>query len=331
MNNKRTWIGSALTVLMVFSFMAVASAFEFISTNDVNREVDLPHVNEMNVGKDWVELDFVNPTSWLFAFEYRVDGEDTPYPGYEHSITEGDYFNIVNVNGSEGTHSVNMTINANEKVEVRLALGAESDYYFDWVTFYTEPEIEYKAAPAVATQLLKDANVDNRYGKGRDGGNHIADVAQMMGNSEEDLSGTDFIGVTKNQQFEYMYTIAEFLQGNGADVDLPQNALQSAVYQGEGDLYGSHVGDKMTFTFDYDISKDATMQIRFDTAQELWEGWGDPPMNWEIDGNQLIVTASSTFGNPRDLVGDMVTIITGLVDANGNPVVVPDGGIAITN
>lgn len=68
---------------------------------------------------------------------------------------------------------------------------------------------ECKAAPDVAAQLLEDAGIDPRYGRGRDGGNYISDVARHMG------PGTDFNSVDKCSIEEYENAIRLFLIENG--------------------------------------------------------------------------------------------------------------------
>jgi len=110
-----------------------------------------------------------------------------------------------------------------------------------------------------------------------------------------------------------------------------QTCLLAAVYYGEGDLYGSHMGDTMTFTFSDDISRKENTNVTFETAERLWEGWGDPPMSWVITDNVLVVTATGVFNSPRDLVGDKVMNITGLEDSSGGDIVIPDGGVLITD
>jgi hypothetical protein len=68
----------------------------------------------------------------------------------------------------------------------------------------------FPAAPAVAAELLQDAGVSARYGSGRTGGNHIADVAHEMG------PGTDFHGVSKRHVAEYREAVEAFLDHKGA-------------------------------------------------------------------------------------------------------------------
>ena len=90
-----------------------------------------------------ITLEFVNPTYWLAYFEYRIDGvevavlpvhgylDDVQYPGV---CVEGD----VDYLGCE-PDVITLTFPANAMVEVRLALGGETDWFFDWTTFYVVP------------------------------------------------------------------------------------------------------------------------------------------------------------------------------------------------
>src|SRR5665648_219032 len=62
-------------------------------------------------------------------------------------------------------------------------------------------------APAVASLLLKEAGIDNRY----EGGNYIKDVTNEMG------PGTDFRGFSKCEE-GYASAVAEFLMEQGAEI-----------------------------------------------------------------------------------------------------------------
>jgi len=192
---------------------------------------------------------------------------------------------------------------------------AEGEAY--WIDYY-------KAAPAVAAELLKEADIDARYGSGRTGGNHIADVAHEMGDT------TDFDGVSKCDVFEYEYAVADYLntKDDPAEVAYPVSELQSVVYEGEGDLFGDHIDDKITFTFSNDVFHDPYVEVTFETAQELWESWGAD--NWTFVGNTAIVTLNREYGSPRNIVGDSVIDISGIVDAVANDVVVPEDGVKVT-
>lgn len=71
-------------------------------------------------------------------------------------------------------------------------------------------EAEYPAAPAIAEKLLAEAGVSHRYGKGKEGGNYIADVAKMMG------KGASFMGVEKADLIAYEAAVKAYLIEAGA-------------------------------------------------------------------------------------------------------------------
>jgi len=108
--------------------------------------------------------------------------------------------------------------------------------------------------------------------------------------------------------------------------------LLSVVYEGEGDLFGSHIGDKLTFTFSNDVF--ITDDIEIDRTGPTSEGYlrlhKHPYMDFGVSGNVLTVTVNTAFSSPRILDMRPVEEITGLYDVVGNPVVVPDGGVWVT-
>ncbi|PKM66802.1 MAG: hypothetical protein CVU94_07050 [Firmicutes bacterium HGW-Firmicutes-19] len=71
-------------------------------------------------------------------------------------------------------------------------------------------EAEYPAATAVAEKLLAEAGVSHRYGKGKDGGNYIADIAKLMG------KGASFRGVEKKDFIAYKDAVKAYLLEVGA-------------------------------------------------------------------------------------------------------------------
>ena len=297
-------------------------------------------------------------------------------------------------------------------------------------------EMDCMAAPAVAGILLEEAGIDNRYGKGKDGGNYISDVARHMGPE------TDFNGVKKCDIIAYECVIAAYLNGlenfpgvtsqytgildpvaSGAtwednkdktgtmyltvldkcgnsieglgladievditwvgltdlftlgaggywNIDLVDESdgnyeitfyrlgsvpysrnwdiiimdeviekslyvtvtdvsavLESVVYEGTCSLFGTHIGDKITFTFSNNVFHESNVEVTFQTAQRLWEGWGAD--DWTMDGNTATVTLKRLYSSPRDIIGDTVIDISGMVDALGNPVIIPSGGVEV--
>ena len=109
------------------------------SQNDYNRDNGWPHINWEIDGLE-ITFEFVNPTPHAFVFDYRIDGED----GEEHAwsgivIGEGElegeeiglWYNPVTV--IDGTHEV--TVTAEEEVWVGMRVGAEQNWYLDWIKF----------------------------------------------------------------------------------------------------------------------------------------------------------------------------------------------------
>jgi hypothetical protein len=135
----RTRTAVALAAVAVGLVLAAgpAAAYDFPSTNDENRVAGLPHVNQVATGPGTVKLEFVNETNSLAFFEYRIDGAavgSTPHP-----VIDGDVIHPgVCVDGRRppdcAVGPVEMTFAA-ATVEVRLALGGERDWDFDWTLF----------------------------------------------------------------------------------------------------------------------------------------------------------------------------------------------------
>mgnify|MGYP001034950736 CR=1 FL=1 len=199
------------------------------------------------------------------------------------------------------------------------------------ITYLTKGDFdaECPAAPAVAGLLLEAVGVDNRYGTGRDGGNYIKDVANHMGLE------TDFDGVDKCDIENYRLAVAKFLIEQGAVevVVLFQAELESVVYEGTCNKFGTHLGETMTLTFSNNVAipdddqAQAMTTVYFRDAYRL--GYNDNYMIYTAEGNQVTITVVGTFGGPRPEVGDFVTGLNGIVDALANPVIVPDDGVEV--
>jgi hypothetical protein len=125
-------------VLLLVVALCITSAFADInaitpSTNDINRTNGWAHVNVLDVGLGYIQLEFVSTRGFLSCFEYRTDGDTsqkTSDTNYNTDITDGLYpFYCQNNNSS--IH----TFNANEYIEVRMVFGAEKDERFDWTRF----------------------------------------------------------------------------------------------------------------------------------------------------------------------------------------------------
>ena len=109
--------------------------------NAANAGEELPHIH-WEIDGTVMELTFENPTDFLFAWDYRVDGapDGTPdqWTGDEISggPLEGEDFGEryegVTVQSSD---SETVTMQATQNVEVILRRGAEQDWYVPWITF----------------------------------------------------------------------------------------------------------------------------------------------------------------------------------------------------
>src|SRR5690606_100151 len=109
------------------------------------RDADLPHVNLVSTGPGTVTLEFVNPRNAIVSFEYRIDGQTvgtTPHP-----VVDGDVIHPgICVDGRSTpapgcvAGPVVRTFAASLTVEVRLALGDERDWDFDWTPFAVGPK-----------------------------------------------------------------------------------------------------------------------------------------------------------------------------------------------
>lgn len=124
--------------LLVGGVGTAAASYSFPSTNADNRTNGHPHVNVVSQDNCEVTLEFVNDTNSLAYFEYRVDGIVPDSATSEHPIVTGDViYPGVPVDGRNDPNPVVVTetFGATDMVEVRLALGGERDWDFDWTTF----------------------------------------------------------------------------------------------------------------------------------------------------------------------------------------------------
>jgi len=155
--------------LLPVSFISADPGWVYKTTNELNKAKQTPghigqltpYVNLVDTAVGAVTLDFVGSYTGGHYFEYRIDGEVLT------SGTPHVFLNTIHGDTSEyeypGVWVVANTIqqrilSACKTVEVRLALGAENDWYFDWVSFdvlpgackgSSEEEEEEAAEPAI--------------------------------------------------------------------------------------------------------------------------------------------------------------------------------------
>ena len=125
-----------------------ALAYDFPSTNEKNKnqEVpgregqDAPYVEFIEARVGEVDLEFVNNTNSLAFFEYREDGQKVGTTS--HPVVTDDVIHPgVSVDGRDEDYPVTVikTFKVDQKVEIRLALGGERDWDFDWTAFAAAP------------------------------------------------------------------------------------------------------------------------------------------------------------------------------------------------
>ncbi len=167
----RRLLAAMVAALMVASLAgpAMAVTHVFNSTNALNKAMLVPgrvgqaapYVDLVSADVGTVELKFVNDTVSQAFFEYRIDGV-VKTSGTPHPVVSGDFIysgicvdnrpgpTCTNPAGNTGEPRIE-TFTATDKVEIRLALGGERDWDFDWTEFDVLP------APATATvQFLKN-------------------------------------------------------------------------------------------------------------------------------------------------------------------------------
>jgi hypothetical protein len=143
----------ALAVVLSLSIGMRSYAYAFPSTNEQNKLNDKPYVELVESGIGEATLNFVNNTNSLAFFEYRIDGEVLS-SGTNHPVVVGDYIysgvcvdnriESKRVASCDRTPSVR-SFSANSMVEIRLALGGERDWDFNWTSFSVIPDAQSKA------------------------------------------------------------------------------------------------------------------------------------------------------------------------------------------
>ena len=123
--------------LLIITTATVFAVYVPPSTNDINRTNGWAHVDELDKGIGWVELEFIQPRGFFACFEYRTDGDTSQKiadDNYNEFITDGLYpFYCLN------NESLTEVFNANEYIEIRMVFGAEDDERFDWTRFDVIP------------------------------------------------------------------------------------------------------------------------------------------------------------------------------------------------
>lgn len=114
------------------------NALNFASQTPGRVGQDAPHVLFSSNAVGSVTLEFFNPAAGAAFFEFRIDGVQTGATA--HPVVTGDTIHS-GINIGTGPAGVAQEYMATQFVDVRLALGAERDWDFDWVRFEVLPPV----------------------------------------------------------------------------------------------------------------------------------------------------------------------------------------------
>jgi len=117
------------------------------STNELNYNMlvpgregqTAPYVLFDSADSSSVTLNFNNDAPGLAFFEYRIDGVSLTPDSTHPVVTGDDIYPGIAVNSGTTNHLETFT--ASSMVEVRLALGGERDWDFDWTSFSVDSTV----------------------------------------------------------------------------------------------------------------------------------------------------------------------------------------------
>lgn len=160
----------AMVVALAMSAMGAALADDVTpSTNDDNKANGWSHfvVDEVRVGE--VDITFNQPRWFAACFEYRSDGEEPTYEqaNFNTDIEDG-LWSYICLGDAYARHTYEMTLEANEYVEIRLVFGAERSERFDWTSVDVLPAPEpgeHGRQNAQSTPAGERANQNARFNR----------------------------------------------------------------------------------------------------------------------------------------------------------------------
>lgn len=131
-------VRKAMRLALVF---AATAASTFAASGPAHAEAPASPTTQADVQCGSVELTFVNPTTQIYVFDYRIDGEAP--------VTADDAGDLWHVTAVDGQHEATKTVTFDEDsgehlVEYRVARGGEDEpgYPQDWQSAAVETDCE---------------------------------------------------------------------------------------------------------------------------------------------------------------------------------------------
>ena len=148
---------SIFAIMFLVLAIGAVMAYDFPSTNEANEANGWAYFDVVSVGPGEATLNFISTRDFYSCFEVRTDGDTSQIVSnnggvnYNTNVLDGlyPYYCVKNSN-------TQVTIPANEYIEVRMVFGAEDDERFDWTEVEVLPPVivpEFGAIVAMLTAL----------------------------------------------------------------------------------------------------------------------------------------------------------------------------------
>lgn len=249
----KRYTANVLNFLLLFSlivpygfFPKDVFAYTFPSTNELNKNTEVrPYVEAIETGIGYVKFNFVNNhTNSLAYFEYKIDGNEKT-SGTVHPVT-GDFIYpgvSVDTRGTSTTKTVERVLNAQDSIEIRLALGGERDWDFDWTKF----EVPSKPDKVEGLAIFKGHNSDSINNLGCNAYTNNTQIrVQWNASSDPDLDYYWF-GTKNNPKHKKVSATQNWYDGNMTPGNNPYYYTVIAVNK---DGYESDISDPCNLILD---------------------------------------------------------------------------------
>lgn len=202
-------------------FQYVITMRALASTSELNKNTNMPYVELVASTNDTVELKFINPTNSYAYFEYKIDGETpatypngaplkTPHSWLGAGVYEYPGAGLDN-RFTPPTTETTKVFSANEKVEVRFALGNPGTAFFDWTPFYvtSDPDPTNSHQLTLSGVVFNNRNSD----RDRDTGEEVLNNWTVRAYKENVSGDWELVGTTATRPSDNQYAIRQYEAG----------------------------------------------------------------------------------------------------------------------